>query len=157
LIAPDRGSWFVLGEIFTTLPLPEDALVPDRCGSCRRCIDACPTGAIVEPYVLDARRCLSYWNIEHRGPIEERIGALMGNWIFGCDLCQDVCPHNIARSAPGNVALKPRTENLGRSLGAWADLSVEEYRERFRASAVKRARYDGLMRNIAIARANARG
>jgi epoxyqueuosine reductase len=156
LIAPGRGSWFFLGEVFTTLPLPPDERIEDRCGNCTRCIEACPTGALVEPYVLDARRCLAYWNIEHRGPIPPQFGAAMENWIFGCDLCQLACPWNRQGAGPVDKRLLAREENLGRSLEDWANLTPVEYRRRFRNSAVKRARYDGLVRNIAIARTNAR-
>jgi epoxyqueuosine reductase len=163
LIDEKRGSWFFLGEIFTTLPLPPSETAADRCGSCSRCIEICPTEAIVEPYVLDARRCLSYWNIEHRGEIERSIAGRMGNWIFGCDLCQEVCPWN-RESSPGlespavsrlDARFAPRGENVGRPLDEWSGLTQEEFSRRFRDSAVKRARYDGFSRNVEIARRNA--
>jgi epoxyqueuosine reductase len=155
LIDPRRGSWFFLGEIFTDLPLPPNRPIADHCGSCTRCIEVCPTGAIVEPYVLDAGRCISYLNIEHRGEIEERFHAAMGNWIFGCDLCQEVCPWNREAAPAHEEAFTPRPENFGRTLGAWSDLTVEEYRRRFRGSAGKRARHDGFVRNVGIAARNA--
>ncbi|MDM7915405.1 MAG: tRNA epoxyqueuosine(34) reductase QueG, partial [Candidatus Eisenbacteria bacterium] len=157
LISPERGSYFFLGELFTTLALPPDEPVADHCGTCRRCLEVCPTGAFPEPYVLDARRCISYLTIEHRGPIDPGYHAGIGNWIFGCDLCQEVCPWN--REAPGGPAgdllFRPREGNLGRPVEEWESLDVDGYRERFRRSAVKRARFDGMVRNIAIAAANA--
>ncbi len=156
LIDPERGSWFFLGELFTTLALPRDAPMADHCGTCTRCIDVCPTAAIVEPYVLDARRCLSYWTIEHRGPIDAWVQERMGNWIFGCDLCQEVCPWNREAAARAEVRFAPRGENLGRSLGEWTGITAEEFRLRFKDSAVKRARHDGFVRNIEIAAGNAR-
>ena len=163
LIDEGRGSWFFLGEIFTTLPLPADEPTEDRCGSCTRCIEVCPTRAIVEPYVLDARLCLSYWNIEHRGPIDRSIAPEMGNWIFGCDLCQEVCPwnresHSGSRPAvarPIDARFAPRAENVGRRLEEWSGITQEEFSRRFRESAVKRARHDGFGRNVEIARRNA--
>jgi epoxyqueuosine reductase len=155
LIDPRRGSWFFLGEIFTDLPLPPDRPIADHCGSCTRCIEVCPTGAIVEPYVLDASRCLSYWNIEHRGEIDGRFHAGMGNWIFGCDLCQEVCPWNREAPFAAEGRFAPRGANLARPLEEWSSLTVEEFRERFRGSAVKRARHDGFVRNVAIAARNA--
>jgi epoxyqueuosine reductase len=156
LIDPHRGSWFFLGEIFTTLPLPRTDPVADRCGSCARCIEICPTEAIVEPYVLDARRCLSYWNIEHRGAIDLQVAPRMDNWIFGCDLCQDVCPWNREAADRTERRFDPRTENVGRPLEEWETLTREEFSRRFRDSAVKRARFDGFARNIGIAADNAR-
>lgn len=165
LIDEGRGSWFFIGEIFTTLPLPADEPAEDRCGTCTRCIDVCPTRAIVEPYVLDARLCLSYWNIEHRGPIDRSIEPKMGNWIFGCDLCQEVCPwnrasHSESRPAVGRpieARFAPRADNVGRRLEEWSGITQEEFSRRFRESAVKRARHDGFSRNVEIARRNATG
>ena len=156
LVDPVRGSWFVLGEVFTTLSLPPDAPVSERCGSCTRCMEACPTRAIVEPYVLDAGRCLSFWSVERRGPIPAEFSSMIGNWIFGCDLCQEVCPWNREAPEGSEAGIAPRAENIGRSLAEWSTLGVEAFRERFRGSSVKRARYEGFMRNVAIAVENAR-
>jgi epoxyqueuosine reductase len=156
VIDPGRGSYFFLGEIFTTLPLPRDAPVVDHCGSCRACLDVCPTGAIVEPFWLDARRCLAYWNIEHRGEIDPGFHAPMENWIFGCDLCQEACPWN--RDAPARVEPRfaPRPGLLGRPIAEWTKRGDGELREILRGSAMERARLNGLRRNIAIAASNAK-
>ncbi|MBD3161734.1 MAG: tRNA epoxyqueuosine(34) reductase QueG, partial [Candidatus Latescibacteria bacterium] len=156
VIDPDRGSWFFLGEIFTNLPLPRDAPISDHCGSCVRCIEICPTDAIDEPYRLDATKCLSYWNIEHRGEIDSAIRPAMENWIFGCDLCQEVCPWNREPAPAAESRFEPRRANLGRPLRDWIDCGPEEYRDRFRRSAVKRARYDGFRRNVQVAWENER-
>jgi len=158
LIHPDRGSFFFLGEIFTTLDLQADEPADNRCGSCQRCIDACPTGAIVEPGVVDARLCLAYWTIEHRGSIDETLHAPMANWVFGCDVCQDVCHWNKKKAASSaDPCFAPRAANLGRPLAEWSGIAIEEFRARFRGSAVKRARHDGFIRNVKIAARNAAG
>lgn len=155
LIDPRRGSWFFLGEIFTDLPLPPDRPIADHCGSCVRCIEVCPTGAIVEPYVLDAGRCISYWNIEHRGEIDRRFHGGIGNWIFGCDLCQEVCPWNRDTEATPDPQFAPREGVIGTRLDAWSRMTIDAFRERFRGSAVKRARFEGFVRNVGIAAENA--
>ncbi len=156
LISAEVGSTFFLGEIFTTLELKADTPEVDRCGSCVRCIEVCPTQAIPGPYRLDARRCIAYWNIEHRGPIPEGIARAMGNWIFGCDLCQEVCPWN--REAPITreirFALRPGT--VGVPLAIWERMGEDELRGRMRGSALGRARADGLRRNVQIASRNQR-
>ncbi len=164
LIHPELGSWLFLGVIVTTLELAPSlgaagVPLPDLCGNCRLCIEACPTGAIVEPYVLDARRCISYLTIELRGRIAEEFREPMGRMVFGCDICQDVCPWN--RKAPATSAAEfyPRTLPNRDSLFApaleWlAALSEEEYREIFRGSAMKRAKWQGLVRNACIALGN---
>ena len=210
LIHPKVGSWFLVGEILTSLDLEPDQPPPDLCGSCTRCIDACPTGAIVEPYVLDATRCISYFTIELKGSIPEEFRPGMGRHVFGCDICQDVCPWN--RKAPvtllpafqprplafpsrdreGAVAVNPsrareqagtpetnpsracpersRRDSNGAvqntapacaadttfnpPLELLASLTEEEFRELFRRSPVKRAKYQGLLRNVAVAMGN---
>jgi len=171
------GSFFFLGVILTTLDLEptlraNELPPPDLCGSCRRCLDACPTQAFVEPYVMDARKCISYLTIELRGTIPEDLREPMGNHVFGCDICQDVCPWN--RRAPiatipqfqprvfpqpeGNLtstSLPPQDESLYRPGLEWLlGLSEAEFRELFRGSPVKRAKWRGLIRNACIALGN---
>ncbi len=166
LLNQQLGSWFFLGAITTTLEL-EPSLAPgelppaDLCGSCRRCLDACPTGALVEPYVMDARRCISYLTIELRGSIPEEFREAMGRNVYGCDICQDVCPHN--RKAPLTEVgeFEPRSWAIGESLLEprleWlAGMAVEEFREKFRGSAMKRAKWRGLVRNACVALGNAK-
>jgi epoxyqueuosine reductase len=168
LINEELGSWLFLGAIVTTLDLatslgPVEAPAPDLCGNCTLCIDACPTGAIVEPYVLDARRCISYLTIELRGAIPEEFREPMGRHVFGCDICQDVCPWN--RKAPAtelqNFMPRLHDSNSGRSnslvspsLEWLISLTEEEFREVFRGSPVKRAKWRGLVRNACIAIGN---
>ena len=156
LISREYGSWMFLGAIIADVELEYDSPIPDYCGSCTRCIEACPTDAITEPYVLDARKCLSYLTIEYReDSLPDREADRMHGWIYGCDICQEVCPWNIKFEHPtDDPHFLPREENVGRDLSDWMELSVEEYRERFRKSPVKRAKYDGLMRNIKTALEN---
>jgi epoxyqueuosine reductase len=155
VIDPRRGSYFFLGEIFTTLDLPRDPPVVDHCGSCRSCLDACPTGAIVEPFWLDAGRCLAYWNIEHRGEVDPEFHASMENWIFGCDVCQEVCPWNLEAPPGAEPRFAPRPGLLGRPVTEWFRREDGELRALLRGSAMERARVHGLRRNIAIAADNA--
>ena len=153
LINQEMGSWFFLGEILTSLEIEPDSPPPDRCGTCTRCIDACPTQAIArEGYEIDARKCIAYFTIELRGTVPEEMRAGIGQHVFGCDICQDVCPWNREAPVAGEAAFEarhfaPALEDLGR-------LSEEEFRERFRASPVERARYAGFLRNVAIAMGN---
>jgi epoxyqueuosine reductase len=148
------GSWLFLGVILTSLELTPDLPPPDRCGSCTRCLDACPTDAFPAPYQLDATKCISYLTIEKRGSIPEELRAGIGRQVFGCDICQDVCPWN--REAPVTKApeLGTRPQLVNPELEWLARLSVEEFREVFRGSPVKRARFHGLCRNVAIAMGN---
>jgi epoxyqueuosine reductase len=173
LLNEKLGSWFFLGVIFTSLELmpslaAAQSLAPDLCGKCRRCLDACPTGALVEPRVMDARRCISYLSIELRGSIPEEFREAVGWQVYGCDICQDVCPFNRKapvtsapafqpRSAPSEVGgdscsdeslLMPRLEWL-------ASMNEEQFRQVFRGSAMKRAKWAGLVRNACIALGNA--
>ena len=154
LIAPGLGSYFFIGIVLTTAELTPDAVAPDRCGTCTACLDACPTSAFVAPYTLDARRCISYLTIEHRGEIDESLHAGIGGWLFGCDVCQEVCPWN--RHAP------PRRDSAlaaGRPPGepeTLVAMTEDDFRERFRGSALKRARRSGLARNARIVLANNR-
>jgi epoxyqueuosine reductase len=154
LIAPGLGSWFFIGLVLTTAELPADETVPDRCGTCTACLDACPTRAFDAPYSLDARRCISYLPIEHRGPIPEALHAPIGDWLFGCDVCQDVCPWNrhvprAGAAAPGPAAAPPSAEVI-------VDMTDAEFRTHFSGSPLKRARRAGLARNAAIVLANRR-
>ncbi len=160
LINPERGSFFFLGALVVNIALEPDApFDADRCGTCRRCLDACPTGAIVEPRVLDARRCISYLTIELRDAIPEALREPIGSLVFGCDICQDVCPWN-AKFASGLPAASPfagrdlpgrHARRLARDILAMDDAA---YRAAFRGSAMKRAKLRGLKRNAAVALGN---
>jgi len=153
LINEPLGSWFFLGELVTTLELQADAPPPDRCGSCTRCIVACPTQALVpdgDEWTLDARRCISYLNIELRGPIPEEQRAWLGSRVFGCDICQEVCPWNARAPETSDPAFQPVYDRAP-PLAELAALSAEEFRERFRETAVMRAKYEGLLRNVSAA------
>ena len=155
LLHREAGSWFFLGEIYTDLPLPVDPPASEHCGACVRCIDACPTGAIVAPFRVDARRCISYLTIELRGDIPEPLRPLMGNRIFGCDDCQAVCPWNRFADHTDEDDFHPR-HDLDRAtlieLFAW---TADEFDQRTRGSAIRRTGYDGWLRNIAVALGNA--
>ena len=149
------GSWFLLGELYTDLPLPPDAPVTEHCGSCRACLDVCPTQAIVAPYEVDARRCISYLTIELRGSIPESLRAAIGNRIFGCDDCQLFCPWNkFARpTTVGDFAVRHGLDGAGLvSLFAWSE---QEWEARTVGSALRRAGYEGWLRNVAVALGNA--
>jgi epoxyqueuosine reductase len=148
------GSWLFLGVILCSHPLPPDLPAPDRCGSCTRCIDACPTGAFLAPRQLDPRRCISYLTIEQRGAVPEELRAKMGRHLFGCDICQDVCPWNRRAPASRDADFAPRTELVNPSLEWISGMNEEEFRRIFRSSPVKRAKLRGLLRNAAIAMGN---
>ena len=157
LINQQQGSWFFLGEVLLSIPLAFDAPPPDRCGTCRRCIDACPTEAIVPgdggTWVLDARRCISYLTIENRDVSAEYLRGGLANHIFGCDICQDVCPWNGRAPVSEEAAFAPR--EFAPALEQMAVLTEEEFRDLFRRSPVKRAKYAGFLRNVALAMGNA--
>ncbi len=153
-IDPDTGSFFFLGAIITTLPIEPDTAATNHCGSCRRCLDACPTDAIVAPYQLDSRLCLSYLNIEHRGPIPANLEPKMGNLIFGCDICQEVCPFNRPGRDRADEELATRPENRAPRLVDLARLDEKTFRDRFPRSAIRRAKFEGFMRNVIIALGN---
>ena len=157
LLSRDAGSWFFLGEIYTDLPLPVDEPASAHCGTCTRCIDICPTQAIVAPYRLDARRCISYLTIELRGSIPEDLRPLIGNRVFGCDDCQLVCPWNKFAEIATEPDFVPR-HDLDRAtlveLFAWSE---EEFLARTEGMAIRRTGYEGWIRNIAVAMGNARG
>ncbi len=152
LISQRLGSWIFLGELLLSIALEPDSPPPDRCGTCRRCIDACPTGAIPEPYTLDARRCISYLTIELRGAWPEEIRGAAGAHVFGCDICQDVCPWNRRAAVTEDPAFAPL--QYAPPLEDLAGLSQEQFREMFRGTPVTRARYSGFLRNVAIAMGN---
>jgi epoxyqueuosine reductase len=154
LITREQGSWFFLGTILLDIDLECDTPEKDFCGRCRRCIDACPTGAIVAPYVLDARRCVSYLTIELRGSIPEQLRSQIGNRIYGCDECQEVCPWNKFAVDVSAEALKPRSENLRPDLVQLVHLTKAQFEKRFEGSAILRATRDGFVRNVAVALGN---
>ena len=154
VINPKYGSWFFLGEILLNLTLDYDSPQPDRCGECLRCLEACPTGALVAPRFLDARRCLSYLTIEYRGIIPEELRAPLGNCVFGCDRCQSVCPWNQKAAAGNSKAFSPRNILLAPRLDWLAALTQEEFTQVFKNNPVKRSKLRGLLRNSAIAIGN---
>jgi epoxyqueuosine reductase len=154
LLHPELGSWFFIGVLLTTAALAPDERLPDRCGSCRACLDACPTGAFAAPYVLDARRCISYLTIEHRGEIDPALRDLVAPWQFGCDACQSACPWNRRAPASGEPAFAPAAPYPGAA--AIAAMTDDELRRRFAGTALLRARPEGLRRNAALALASAR-
>jgi epoxyqueuosine reductase len=162
LIHPAEGSWLFLGCIVTSLELAsfdlQAALQPDRCGTCTRCIDACPTHALDQPYKMDATRCISYLTIEKRGSIPENLREGIGRQVFGCDICQDVCPWNQKARRTGALQedkmLRPRPDLINPSLDWLASLTPEDFRRLFRNSPLERTKYRGLQRNVAIAMGN---
>ncbi len=155
LVSRDHGSWLFLGAIYTTLALEPDAPARDRCGSCRACQDACPTAAFPAPYRLDARRCVSYLTIEHKGPIPEEFRAALGNRIYGCDDCLAVCPWNkFASSAAANRAFLPRAELTAPRLGELLALDDAGFRALFSGSPIKRIGRDRFVRNCLYAAGN---
>jgi epoxyqueuosine reductase len=154
LLHRQGGSWFLLGELFLTLDLAPDAPVTDLCGRCTRCLEACPTGALPEPYRLDSRRCISYWTIEHRGELPAEARELVGDWVFGCDVCQEVCPWNFKAAGAEHPELGLPPERGGLDLVGLLRLDRDGYVARFRGSPMKRAKQEGLQRNAAVAMGN---
>ena len=152
------GSWLFLGVIVTAYEMqPEErhaTLPPDRCGTCRRCIEACPTDALIAPYEMDASRCISYLTIEKRGPIPPLLRADIGRQVFGCDICQDVCPWNRRAPISADAELSPRAELVNPALSWLADLDAQSFNRLFKGSPVKRTKLAGLHRNVAIAMGN---
>jgi epoxyqueuosine reductase len=147
LLTPRHGSWVLLGTLLTDLELAPDAPFSERCGACSLCLPACPTGAIPEPGMVDARRCLSFWTIERRGGIPAEVAERLGGWAFGCDACQTVCPWNRAPTFAPDLDLVPRPGQRALAIGDLLALEEPDYRRRFHGTALARARYDGLVRN----------
>ena len=149
VITPEFGSWVFIGELLLNIELDyDDREIADQCGSCTLCLDACPTNAIVEPYLLDANLCISHATIESRAPdIRDEVAANLEGWLYGCDICQDVCPWNHAAKTTDEVRFEPRDGNVNASLSQVLDLHQEAYANRFRGSAMKRAKLSGLQRN----------
>ncbi len=153
LINRSVGSFFFIGELIVDLELPQDEAIADYCGTCTRCIDACPTDAIYEPYAVDANRCISYLTIEHReDDIPAALQARLENWIFGCDVCQDVCPWNKFKQHTQEPRYEPREGIVERRIDEWVELDLEAFRKQFRKNPVKRTKYEGFMRNVRMVR-----
>jgi epoxyqueuosine reductase len=154
LVSREMGSWFFLGSIFTTLELERDAPETDHCGSCRRCLDICPTDAFPTPYQLDARRCISYLTIEHKGPVPEELREGLGNRIYGCDDCLAVCPWNKFAAEASDIRYAAREDLLAPDLAELASLDDAGFRARFSGSPIKRIGRDRFVRNVAYAIGN---
>ena len=147
VITKEYGSWVFLGEIIVDAELEYDEPIADFCGSCTACIEACPTDAIVESYVLDSTKCISYLTIENKEGIPEELKPKLANWVYGCDICQDVCPWNRFQQPTDENAFRPREENIDPDLHALSTIAEEEFSRRFRRSPVKRTKRRGLVRN----------
>ncbi len=157
LIHPKLGTYGFLAEIVTAQDLPvAETPHPDRCGTCTRCLDVCPTGALVAPGIVDSRRCISYLTIEHRGPIPHELRPLMGDWVYGCDLCQEVCPWNRKAPVATEPAFQPKPDRVFPRLVDLLLMTQEQFSQTFKGSAIKRTKRRGLARNAAIALGNAK-
>jgi epoxyqueuosine reductase len=148
LIHKQAGSYFFIAELIVDLELEEDHPVQDHCGSCTKCIDACPTNAIIQPYMVDGSKCISYFTIELKDSIPEPMSGKFDNWMFGCDICQEVCPWNRFSRKHQEPAFEPRAELLEMTKQDWIELTEDTFKELFQKSAVKRTGYEGLKRNI---------
>jgi epoxyqueuosine reductase len=148
LISKQQGSFFFIGEIILDLFLPEDGPIKDYCGTCTKCIDACPTDAIVEPYVVDGSKCISYFTIELKNEIPNDVKGKFENWVFGCDICQDVCPWNRFSKPHNEPRFEPSLSLLEMTKKDFENLTEETFKKVFKKSAVKRAKFNGLKRNI---------
>jgi epoxyqueuosine reductase len=158
LIHKRQGSWFFLGEVITTADLAWDAPATDHCGTCVRCLEACPTGALPEPYLLDSNRCISYLTIELKGSIPRPLRALIGDWVLGCDICQEVCPWSLRHAQPtSEPAFQARPGMQAPVLRELLEMDQAEFSRRFKGSPVKRAKRRGLLRNAAVALGNTGG
>jgi epoxyqueuosine reductase len=158
LVSREHGSWLFLGVILTTLELGPDAPSSEgvHCGTCTRCIDACPTNAFIAPHQLDATKCISYLTIEKRGSIPENLREGMGSHVFGCDICQDVCPWNRKAPASSAAEFQPREGLVNPALDWLAEMQADEFRRVFRGSPIRRTKLTGLRRNAVIAMGNSR-
>jgi epoxyqueuosine reductase len=154
LLHPDAGSYFFLGEVLTSLEVEPETGIADLCGSCSRCLEACPTGALPEAYRLDSRRCISYWTIEHRGAIPEAVRGDLGEWVFGCDVCQEACPLNEAPSHEADPAFESGSPRQDLDLVGLLELDETTYRRVFEGSPMQRAGRAGLRRNATLAMGN---
>ena len=154
ILTPTHGSWVFLAEVVTDLRLRPDASLKKTCGECVRCIPACPTDAIVAPFVIDNRRCISFLTIELRGPIPRELRPLMGDWVFGCDICQEVCPVNRKAAASREVEFRKRHDFDAPELIPLLSLDEEGFRRRFEGSPIRRAKLAGLQRNVCVALGN---
>ncbi len=155
IINKNYGSWVFLGEILLDIELDYDEPATDHCGKCTLCIDACPTQAITEPYVLDSTLCISYLTIEHRGEIAEELGEKFDRWVYGCDICQDVCPWNKKFAQPTLVKeFYPREHNIAPNIQALSEMSQEEFSVKYYGSPMKRTKHSGIVRNANILRAS---
>jgi epoxyqueuosine reductase len=163
LITPDHGSWVLLAELITDLDLPADEPGVGGCGSCTRCVDACPTNALTGPFQLDAGRCIAYLTIEHKGVVAEDLRPLVGDWLFGCDICQEACPYNQVSMNPPSVRHAPHADDEVRpgGLGPWLTLddaaaprSHGQFRDRFQGTAIHRVNAKRLTRNATVVREN---
>jgi len=152
LLTRQVGSFYFIAELIVDLDLEYDGITTDHCGSCTACIDACPTGAIVEPYVVDGSKCISYLTIELKKEIPREFQGKMDDWIFGCDVCQDVCPWNRFSKAHNEPLFDPKEELLSLSKGDWEEITEEIFQRVFQKSAVKRTKFAGLTRNIGFAK-----
>ncbi len=147
LITKEFGSWVFLGEILLDVELEYDEPIADACGTCTACIEACPTQAIIEPYILDSNRCISYLTIEQQGDLPSELSKDFNGWIYGCDICQDVCPWNRFQQVTNEPAFQPRTWNIAPELKQIAQLTKDEFNDHYRKSPIKRTKRVGLIRN----------
>ncbi|NND87850.1 MAG: tRNA epoxyqueuosine(34) reductase QueG [Flavobacteriaceae bacterium] len=148
LLTKQVGSFYFIAELIVDLDLEYDTAVTDHCGSCTACIDACPTQAIVEPYVVDGSKCISYYTIELKNELPASVHGQLGDWMFGCDICQDVCPWNRFSKAHKEPLFDPHPELLNKSKKEWEEITQEVFQSIFKKSAVKRTKFEGLKRNI---------
>ena len=152
VITKEFGSWVFLGEIILDAELEYDEPMVDFCGTCTACIEACPTQAIVDPYVLDSTKCISYLTIEHKGEIPDLLKSKFENWVYGCDICQDVCPWNRFQQPTNERSFSPRAENVDPRIEELERITPEEFTQRFKRSPIKRTKREGLIRNARAAR-----